>query len=220
VLLACSIALGAAPTALGAGGDASATIRYLQADYDLVHSGTSKIPRVEAALRGVLSRTKRECPAAAANSPQNSQSTELSDEVIGALVTAVVHLDLPAGRAFVRRVSQLRWSSQRLTAQVQSYVRDVKALIALPEPHLCADLRAWAAGGFATLPPTTAVFAPRFIASWVRLGDLPSALVRSAPSSQRGLIRTIGQMEWKFTDLESREVDTWAAIMNAVGLSP
>src|SRR5690349_17078066 len=84
--------------------DVAATRAYLRADYRLVQAGVAKIPKIEAALRGVLARVRRECPRAAAGSPQNAQSTELSNEVIGALVTAVVHLDLPAGRAFVRSV--------------------------------------------------------------------------------------------------------------------
>jgi hypothetical protein len=220
-VLAASIAVAlAAPGAHAADADASATSAYLQADYDLVRAGTSKTRQVESTLRGVLSRVRRECPNAAEHSPQNAQSTELSNEVIGAMVTAVVHLDLPAGRAFVKRVVRLRWSSRSLTRQVHEYAGDVRTLIGLGEPNVCADVRAWVAGGYATLPATTIAFAPRFIAAWVRLGDLPSALARSAPSSERGLVRKITQMEWKFTDLESREVETWAAIMNVLGLSP
>lgn len=221
VLVVASIAVAfAAPGAHAAGGDASATRAYLQADYDLVHAGTSKTRQVESTLRGVLSRVRRECPDAAAHSPQNAQSTELSNEVIGAMVTAVVHLDLPAGRAFVKRVGPLRWANRSLTRQIHEYAADVKTLISLPRPNVCADVRAWVAGGYASLPTTTRVFSPRFIAAWVRLGDLPSAVAKLAPSSERGLVRKIEQMEWKFTDLESREVETWAATMNVLGLSP
>jgi hypothetical protein len=220
-MLAVLAALGL-PSAAGAASprDVAATSAYLQADYRLVRAGVSKIPKVEAALRGVLARVRRECPRAAAGSPQDPQSTELSNELIGALVTAVVHLDLPAGRAFVRAVSPLRWSNARLTAQVQTYARNVRTLVGLAEPHLCADVRAWAASGFRTLPATTTVFAPRFMDAWVALGELPAGLAASTTGAERGLVARIKRMEARFTDLEAREVATWGAAMSALELWP
>lgn len=151
---------------------------------------------------------------------QDPQSTELSNELIGALVTAVVHTDLPVGRAYVREVAPLRWSDRRLTAQIQIYAEHVRTLVGLAEPHVCADVRAWAASGFQTLPATTVAFAPKFMAAWVALGELPGALAASTTPAERGLVAKIERMEATFTDLEAREVSTWGAAMTALELWP
>jgi hypothetical protein len=216
-LIGLALTVAAAPAA---GSDAGATHAYLQADYQLVRAGTTKIPRVEATLKGVLGRVRRECPGAAAGSPQNPQSTELSNEVIGSMVTAVVHLDLPAGRAFVRAVRPLRWTNGALTRQIQTYAGHVNTLVGMAEPHLCADVRAWASSGFAALAPSTLAFAPRFMDAWVALGELPPALRRYEAAADRGLAATTERLEATFTDVEARNVSTWGAIMSALGLWP
>src|SRR5262249_51403500 len=136
----------------------------------------SKIPTIEARLRKVLASVRRECPRAAAGSPQNPQSTQLSNEVIGALVMSIVELDRPAGRAFVRSVSPLRWGNRGLTQTIKTYVGKVRTLLALPQPNLCGDVRGWAANGFTTLTQTTQSFSPVFMAAWVSAGEQPPAL--------------------------------------------
>jgi len=218
--LACMALGAAAPNTIAAAGNAAATNAYIEADYRLVRTGTSHIPRIEAALRGVLTRVRDECPLAAQGSPQDPQSTELSDEVIGALVMAVVELDRPAGRAFVTATAHLRWSDRALTHTIQSYVAKVKALDVLAPPGLCADVRGWAASGFQTLTPATLVFSPRFMAAWVGLGELPHALARYESPQDRALAARTERLESRFTDLEAREVETWGMVMNALDLWP
>jgi hypothetical protein len=70
-------------TALAAPSDIAATRAYVQANYRLVQAAVSKIGPIEATLRGVLSKVRRECPMAAAGSPQDPNSEQLSNEVIG-----------------------------------------------------------------------------------------------------------------------------------------
>src|SRR5947209_734547 len=143
--LTCIAALLSAPAgarAAGAG-NGSATSAYLLADYKLVTAVTSKIPTIEARLHEVLANVRRECPAAAAGSPQNPQSTQLSNEVIGALVMSIVEMNRPAGRAFVRSVSPLVWRNRGLTQTIETYAGKVRTLLALPPPNLCADVRGW-----------------------------------------------------------------------------
>jgi hypothetical protein len=213
------VALAAAPaTALA--DDAAATTAYLEADHRLVQVGVTSIPRVEAALRGVLADVRARCPLAAAGSPQNPQSTELSDELIGAMVLAVVALNRPAGRAFVHSVEHLAWSDRSLTRQLHTYIEHVRALLALARPDLCGDVRAWAANGFHTLPPSTLAFSPRFMDAWVGLGELPAALARFVAPAQRALFAQTRRLEERFTDLEAREVETYSAIMSALSLWP
>ncbi len=103
--------------------DASSTQAYLQADYKLVHTAAAGVVRAEHAPLLLLARVQRECPAGAARSPQGPQSTQLSNEVIGAMVTTAYKPNLPAIRAFVRSVSGLRWSSGGLTREAREYAR-------------------------------------------------------------------------------------------------
>jgi hypothetical protein len=159
-------------------------------------------------------------PAGCGGSPQNSESTQLSDEVIGDMVMAVVAQDRPAGRAFANAAAHLAWSDRTLTRAIKSYVSNVRTLIALPQPKLCADVRSWAASGFTTLPASTLAFSPRFMSAWVAPGELPAGLARYETPDERPLLARTRRLEEQFTNLEAREVETYAQIMNALGLSP
>jgi len=219
--LTCVAALLVAPVgARAAGGNGSATSAYLQANYKLVTAVTSKIPTIEARLHKVLASVRGECPAAAAGSPQNPQSTQLSNEVIGALVMSIVELNRPAGRAFVRSVSPLRWSNGGLTQAIKTYVGKVRTLLALPPPNLCSDVRGWAASGFTKLSQPTLSFSPVFMAAWVSAGEQPAPLARYESGADRALATRTRRLEQRIADLEAREVATWGAIMSALELWP
>jgi hypothetical protein len=220
-LLATLAAVALAPAAALAGpGDAVSTKAYIQANYRLVQAAAARTRPIEAALHGVLARVRAECPLAAAGSPQDGESTQLSNEVIGALVTAAVGLDRPAGRRFVSAAAHLSWSDRGLTSAVRSYVGKVRVLVALAPPKLCGDLRSWAASGFRALPGSTISFAPRFMSVWVAPGELPAALARHETPDDRRLVARTRQLEERFSELEAREVETWGQIMNALDLWP
>jgi hypothetical protein len=209
-----------APAADAQSGDAAATSAYIQANYALVQSLASKIPRVEATVHGVLSRTRRECALAGAGSPQDPESTQMSNEVIGAMITAVVQLEPAAGRRFVAAAGRLRWSSGELTRTIGAYVAKVRTLVALVPPALCADVHAWAAAGFHTLPASTVRFDAVFMPNWVAAGDLPAGLARFETAAERSLLTRTEHMESELTELEAREVETWGRIMNTLELWP
>jgi hypothetical protein len=200
--------------------DAAATKAYIQANYRLVQAAASRIHPIEAALHGVLAHVRRECPLAAAHSPQDPESTQLSNEVIGAMVTAAVALDRPAGLGFVSAAGRLTWSNPALTHTVHAYVSKVKTLVALAPPKLCGDVQSWAASGFHTLPASTAVFAPSFMSAWVAPGELPTALAPYETAEERPMLRRTNHLEEELTELEAREVETWGQIMNALDLWP
>jgi hypothetical protein len=201
-------------------GDQAATRVYVRADYRLMRTATSRTPRIEATLRGLLAQVERECPMVVAGfaRPQDAQSSELEDEVIGAMVTAVISLDRPAGRAFVSAAGRLKWSDRKLTSTVHRYVEKVRTLLALPEPNLCSDLESWAASGFTTLSAATLTFTPRFMTAWVAVGELPPGLVRYETPVERPLLARTERLEVEFGDFEAREVTTFGQITSAVGL--
>ena len=218
VLLTCAAALAPAP-ALAAGGNQAASAAYLRADARLAQTAAAHIAVGRSAIAGVLARVRGDCPLGAAGSPQNPQSTELSNEVIGGMVTAAIHPDVASIRDFIRTAGSLRWSSGALTAAVHAYVAKLRALVALSQPDVCADVASWSKSGFRTLPPTTLRFSPRFMESWVALGELPEGL---APfeGAQRGLVRAAETAEGQLSEFEAHEVETWGRIMDVLDLSP
>jgi len=223
IALAAVTALLAAPAlAMAESPDAAATQKYIQANYALVQAGTSKLGAARGALRAVRRQIEGECPRAAAESPQNPDSTELSNEIIGAMVTNAYHTDVPAGQSFIRAAGGLRWSNRRLTSTVHSYVGKLKVLIALAPPNVCADIRAWVASGYQTLPATTVRFDQQFMPNWVAIGELPSGLL--APyerTAQRPLVKRTNALEEQLTEFEANDgVETWWNIMNALVLNP
>jgi hypothetical protein len=207
-------------SAQAASSDAAATKAYLQANYALVSYFASHIPSARADLAGVLAGVRHECPQAAAASPEDVDSEQLSNEVVGTMVTSVVQRNLAPTRAFERAVQTLRWSNGALTKAVRAYVAKGKTLTSLTVPHLCADIRAWVASDYLTLPASTVSFDQRFMPSWVAPGFLPHALTAYESPQERALARHTVVLEEKWTEFEAYEVETWGEIMNALVLQP
>jgi hypothetical protein len=206
---------------LAASGDVASTQKYIQANYALVQAGSSKLGAARAALRSVRRQIEGGCPRAAAESPQNADSTQLSNELIGAMVTTAYHTDVPAGTSFIHAAEGLRWSNHALTSAVRSYVGKLKVLKALAPPNVCADVRAWVASHYQTLPPSTVRFDQQFMPNWVAIGELPAALAPYERPAQRGVLRRTKQLEDQLTEFEAGEgVETWGQIMNSLVLNP
>jgi hypothetical protein len=214
-------ALALAPAGAGASPtDAASARAYIAADLALVQAARAHLRAAEAAPLKILARVRRECPAAAAGSPQDPESTQMSNEVIGAMVLSAYHLDVPALEAFVARAARLRWSDVRLGRTVRSYAADLRVLARLAPPSLCSDVKAWVAGGYRALPPATVTFNDRFMPAWVAVGMLPARLFRYATAQQRGALTRAKAIEAQITDAEARAVENWGAIMNELGLEP
>jgi hypothetical protein len=219
--IAAVAALAATPSPAAADqSDAASTRTYLQGNYTVVRYFTSHIPAVKGEISSVLTGVQRECPLAAAESPENVDSEQLSNEVIGTMVTTVTQRNLPYILRAIRAAEPLRWSNSTLTRTVQAYVAQAKALTKLAVPHLCADVKAWVASDFQTLPASAASFAPRFLAAWVAPGFLPSSLAAYETPEERTLARRTAQLEQQWAEFEAGEVETWADIMNELVLQP
>ena len=213
------LALALAPAAASAS-DASATEAYLRANYALVKAGHAHLATSVAGYRSVLSTVKRECPKAAAESPQDPESTELSNEVIGAMVLSAGKPDRPAISAYLRSVAGLHWSSGSITRAVENYATNLRKLYALQVPNLCGDIKAWAGAGFKTLPASTLSFDKVFYPNWVALGLLPPGLAHLESSQGRALAHGSAAFEYQLTDAEAEAVETWGDIMNELELNP
>ncbi|MBA3807495.1 MAG: hypothetical protein H0X28_03735 [Solirubrobacterales bacterium] len=220
-LIAALVALTVLPAAAqGASADVASTNTFVQANYVLVRSARAHLAAAEAAPRQVLAQVRRECPHAAAESPQNGDSTQLSNEVIGAMVLRAYQLDAPALHSFVAAASALHWSSAALTRTVRGYAADLRVLAQLAPPHLCADVRAWVASGYRTLPAATVAFDRVFMPAWVGIGLHPAGLTRFAGAQQRSLLKRSDGLVVQLADGEARAVERWGDIMNELGISP
>jgi hypothetical protein len=206
--------------ALGASGDVAATQAYAQAGYAALRVAVSHLKTSEAGPLHVLAKVQSECRNLGAQSPQNSESTQMSDEVIGAMVVSAIAPDLQAIRTFARAVAGLRWSSGGLTRSIHAYASKWNTLSSLPEPNLCADVRAWGADGYRALPASTVSFVAKFMPAWVGAGFLPAQLNRYESSATRALARRCNGLEEQITELEAREVAHYNDIMNALAIWP
>jgi hypothetical protein len=208
------------PCAMASSADTANAHAYLEANYRLMRYADAHIAQGEAAIAGVVRGVRRECPNAAAESPQDTDSEQLSNEVIGAIVTSVVKIGLGEARSFVRSVAPLHWSNRGLNRTIHSYAAKVKVLTTLAAPHVCADVKAWAASAFKTLPASTVAFDKKFMPAWVGAGELPDSLKPYEPASDRSLVRATVRLEERWEDFEAREVESWGAIMDTMVLQP
>jgi hypothetical protein len=220
LLLTVITALSCAPASAAAQSDAAATQAYVQADFRLVQRAGTHIQVGESAIQGVFTGVRASCPLAAAGSPQDSESTDMSNEVISAIVTAAIHTDLASIRQFIAATANLRWSNGGLTRAVAAYVRKLRTMSSLSQPQLCSDVRAWAASGFHAVPAAALVFQQRFISNWVALGELPPALARYEGGEGRALAQRAEHYESQLTEFEARAVETYSRIMNALEVLP
>jgi hypothetical protein len=211
----------AGPSAAAAdSADVASTQAYLQTNYTLMRYFTAHIPAAKAEIASVLAGVRSECPLAASGSPQDVNSEQLSNEVVGTMVTTVVQHNLPATLSAIRATESLHWSNGALNKSIHAYLAKAKALIALAVPNLCGDIKAWATSGFKTLPASTVSFSPRFLSSWVAPGDQPPALRHYESSQDAALAHRTTKLEEQWTQFEADEVETWGEIMDALVLQP
>jgi hypothetical protein len=198
----------------------AATQTYVQANYAALRVVISHLAASEAGPLHVLAQMRSECPGAGMGSPQDPESTQMSNEVIGAMVISAAQPDLQAIRTFVRAAGSLRWSNRGLTRAIRTYVGDWKTILGLPAPNLCGDVKAWAAGGFHTLPASAVTFDAKFMPAWVGAGYLPAQLGGYENAATRALASRSVAMEEKVSEAEARAVAHWGEIMNTLELWP
>lgn len=220
--LAAALFLAVAPAPASASqGDVTATRAYVRADYTLVQTAKVNLETSEAALQKLRRRIAAECPRAAAGSPQNADSEQLSNELVGAMTLVAIQPDKRAVAAFASTVGRLRWSNATLTRKVHTYARRLETLSTLPAPDVCADVRAWAAGHYQALPASTLSFDSRYSKVEVAVGEVPARLL--APSEQadeRPMLARAQRIEGRLSEAEANAVYTWGHIMESLALNP
>ncbi len=220
-LAATAILAATSAPALADQGDVAATRTYIQADYALVHTAKVNLKTSEAALQKLRRRITAECPKAAAGSPQNTDSEQLSNELVGAMTVVAIQPDRRAVAAFASTVKGLRWSNAALTRKVHTYATKLKTLSLLPAPNVCADVRAWVVSRYQALPASTVSFDSRYYKVEVAVGEVPAKLL--TPSEQpddRPVLARAEEIESQLGEVEANAVYTWGHIMEALALNP
>jgi hypothetical protein len=207
-------------TALAGSGDTAATRRYLQADYALARAASANIWAGQTAIRNLTSAVTGQCPNAVAGSPQDHNSEQLSEEVVGALTVAGFRPGAHAIAGFARAVHGLRWSNSALTRKVQTSATRLRGLSTLPMPDLCGDVRAWAASGFHTLSTATVGFDRRYFAVNFEAEEVPWRLLAPLDGAEALTVQRIKRIESRLADVEAEDVKYWSRILDGLGLKP
>ncbi len=221
ILLAALALAATPPAALASSGNAAATRVYLQANYALVRAADSNLATVHAGLASLARQITGECPLAAAGSPENHDSEQLSNEVAGALTIVGYHPDVAAIDAFAHAVRGLHWSNPVLTRTVRTYATQLQGLATLAQPDVCGDVRAWAAGGFQALSASTVQFDTRYYALDVEAEEVP--LRPLAPFESAGevsLVHRTRHLEASLAEAEAHAVSDYTQILDALKLNP
>jgi hypothetical protein len=221
VWAATAVAAALPAPALAGQGDIAATRAYIQADYTLVHNAKVNLATSEAALQRLRHKIAAECPKAAAGSPQDTDSEQLSNELVGAMTVAAIRPDVRAIAAFTNTVRNLHWSNATLTRKVHSYAAKLHTLSTLAAPDVCADVKAWAAGGYRVLPPSTVRFDSGYYKVEVAVGEVPARLLApSEQSDERPTLAHAQRIEGQLSEVEANAVYTWGHIMESLALNP
>ncbi len=221
-ILLAVIVLAAVPSAaLARSGNTAATRVYIQANYALVRAARSNLATGTAALKSLVRQITGECPLAAAGSPENHASEQLSNEVAGALTIIGYHPDAAAIGAFARAVGGLHWSNRVLTRTVRTYATQLRGLATLALPDVCSDVRAWATGGFQALPASTVQFDQRYYAVDIEAEEVPLRLLNPYESAgEASLVRRTKHLEAPLAEAEANAVADYTQILDGLKLNP
>lgn len=216
LLLAC-----AAPgVALAAGTDVSSTHTLITAGYTF---GRESEARMGAMRRAVLASKRgllRQCPRAAAGSPQDEQSYKLSYEAAGALWAAGYGADRGPIAKFVKATRGLHWTNAKINRDFKLFVDGLQGLSTLVSPPVCKDIASWKASGFATLPATTVSFDARV--EPLEAKTVPSALLSPyAQGEDRSLLAQDQRIATNLLNFETQTGgDAWYALTEGLELNP
>jgi hypothetical protein len=200
--------------------DIAATRAYIQAHYRLVRVARADLSASEGSISALTSRTVGECPLAGEGSYVNYAANQVSEEIIGTIVTTAYRPDADAIDAFVHAVEHLRWSDAGLTSIVRGYVAKLQNVTVLAPADICEDVKVFAAASFRVAPEATISFDKRFLAADAEAEEVPLRLL--APyegAKQAALLRRTKQLEAPLAEAEADTVAQYTEIMRGLALS-
>lgn len=200
--------------------NSASTHLFLLADYALGQASEQRVPLAQRKAKERERRLLHECHHAAAGSPQNEQSYDLSYEAAGALWSASYRTDAAPIATFVRATRGLRWSNRATTHEVKRYVTGLSGLSRLSMPHVCADIGAWKASGFTRLPTATVSFDAHLEALEANPVP-PKLLLPYAQPADRQLLARTQRIETKLLNSETvLGSGDWYGLTEGLDLTP
>jgi hypothetical protein len=217
--LALAVAVAPAGATAASPRDVASTHAYLTADYAVLHTTVSGWSRVESAIGKLDAKFGAECPHVGAGSPQSDEEQKLSLEVAGALWATGYHANAKAVQGFVKAVGHLTWSNPATTRAARSLTKGLTEMVKLGVPPLCADVRAWAVGGFGAVPADVTQYAKH--AEAIEVKQIPRRLL--APFLQgadRSLAAQDERLNTRFEELEFQHgQDQWNRLLEVLALN-
>ncbi len=208
-----------ATRAHGGSPNSAATRAYVKANYTLVSIARANLPAAQTAIKNLGATVSGECPLAAVDSPQNHDAEQLNNEVVGALEVAAYQPDKESMVAFAHTIRGLRWSNRKLTRMVDTYAAKLEGFSALAAPNICADVKAWAASGYATLPASTVAFDKGFYAYGIEAEEVSLRLLRPYESAtEASLLRRTQRLEEPLGEFEAEAVYDYSEILDSLKL--
>lgn len=200
--------------------DVAATRAYIEANYRLIRVARENLQASEAAIRALVHRTVGECPLAGEGSYTNGAASQVSEEVIGTIVTTAYRPDVGAIHAFAGVVEHLRWSSPGLTHIVHRYLVKLENLAVLAPAEICDDVKAFAATSFRAAPEGTVRYDKLYLAADIEAEEVPLRMLAPYEDAhQAALLRRTKQLETPLANAEAQAVSQWTAIMRGLALS-
>jgi hypothetical protein len=215
------LTLAVAPSpALGSPSDVAATHKAIVAGYSLARAAVATINIAQSRVESYNRKLAVECPGVGSGAPENEASQPMGHEVAVALWSIAYGSAAGPIQKFAKAVSRLRWTSARINHNVRSFTANLTALATIPLPDLCADVRAWVASGFSTVPQRIVELDRRVEA--LELPEIQWALV--APyirGGDKGLVASIKRAERKIAETEFMlgQAD-WYQVLQTLGLPP
>jgi hypothetical protein len=215
------LTLAVAPSpALASSADVAATHRAIVAGYALARAAVATINIAQARVESFNRKLAVDCPGVGSGTPETEASQPMSHEVTVALWSIAYGSAAGPIKTFAKAVSSLRWTSARINRAMRNFVSNLTALATIPLPDLCADVGAWVAGGFSTIPQRIIELDRRveslelpetqwtLVAPYVRGGD-------------KGLVAYIKRAERKIAEAEFMlgQAD-WYQVLQTLGLPP
>jgi hypothetical protein len=210
-----------AASARASAGDLAATQALARAADALVRAASPDVHRGLTAAQSYAHRLASQCPNAAAGSPQNHESQQLDDELIGAMTTVGYRVAAGPSATFARRVRGLHWSNRRLTRAVHTFATKLVGLTHLATPDVCGDIRAWAASGYQTVPASTAAFVSHYLAITPEAEEVPLIIQLATPYSRPSEIaveRRVEHLETRLGEAEAAAVESYSRTIMALEL--
>jgi hypothetical protein len=219
-IILATLTVGLAPAqALATPEDVASTHAYLVAAYAALHTTVTTWSTVEASIHKLDQRFATECPQVGMGSPQNEAEQKLSYEVAGALWATGYHTDAAVVQKFDKAVAPLKWSNPAITRRAHDFTTGLREMVGLAVPNLCADVRAWGATDFKTVPASTLSYDKHVEA--IEIKEIPRHLLMPyVQPAEKSLVASDERLDTQFEHLETeRGFVDWDTLLETLALN-